>query len=430
MNERLLQFIWQFKYFNQSSLCTTGGKALQIVHPGNFNRNAGPDFSEAKIKIADTVWVGNVELHVKASDWLQHNHASDKNYNNIILHVVWINDKIIFDSNHQPISTLELQSLVPKILLQRFEHLMQTADAIPCAFALPVLNEVSWLSWKERLIAERLTEKSNTIMQWLQQCNNNWEEVFWISLCRSFGMKVNADVFEQIAKAVPVNLLAKHKNQIHQLEALLLGQAGLLNQEFEDDYAMLLQKEYTFLRKKYSLQTVNKQPAFLRMRPPNFPTIRLAQLAMLVYKSSHLFSKIKSAKNANEIFQWFDVTANDFWNYHYTLTDEANYQQKTLGKAFLQHLIINTVAPVLFAYSVNKNENGWKEKSLNFLMELQPEENTITKQWKQYNVTNKNALESQALIHLKNNYCDNKKCLDCTVGVKLMRESSIVNREL
>ena len=422
MNERLLQFIWQFRYFNQSSLCTTGGSVLQIIHPGNLNRNEGPDFSEAKIKINNTIWVGNIELHVYASDWRQHKHASDKNYDNVILHVVWIHDEEISDNNLQPIPALELQSLVPKITLQRFEHLMQTADEISCAFALPVLNEVGWLSWKERLIAERLEQKSILITQWLEQSNNNWEEVFWISLCRSFGMKVNADAFEQIAKIVPVNLLAKHKNQIHQLEALLLGQAGLLNENFEDAYAIMLQKEYKFLAKKYSLECLNKQPAFLRMRPSNFPTLRLAQLAMLVYQSNHLFSKIKSAKRINEIFQWFDVTANDFWNYHYTLTDEASYQQKTLGKSFIQHIIINTVVPVLFAYAINKNENSWKEKSLNFLMELQFEQNIITKQWKRHNVSNKNALDSQALIHLKNNYCDKKKCLDCAVGVKLLKQ--------
>ena len=421
MNERLLQFIWQFRYFNQSSLQTADNKSLQVIHPGNLNRNAGPDFSEAKIKIDNTLWVGNVELHVCASQWHQHNHASDKNYSNIILHVVWLNDATIFDGNKQPVTTLELQSIVPKIILQRFEHLMQTADEIACSFALPVLSEVAWLGWKERLVAERLQQKSNMIMQWLAACNNNWEEVFWISLCRSFGMKVNADVFEQVAKTIPVTLLAKHKNQIHQLEALLLGQAGLLNENFEDAYAILLKKEYKFLSKKYDLKPVNKQPAFLRMRPSNFPTLRLAQLAMLVYQSNHLFSKIKSAKKLSEIFQWFDVVANDFWNYHYTLNDEAAFIKKSVGKSFIQHIIINAIVPVLFAYAINKNENALREKSLNWLMEIEPEQNRITRQWKSYGVTNQNALHSQALIHLKNNYCIAKKCLDCALGVKLLR---------
>lgn len=421
MNERLLQFIWQFRYYNQSSLHTADDKPLQILHPGTLNLNSGPDFSGARIKIGDTIWAGNIELHVYASDWRRHKHSSNKSYSNIILHVVWVNDEMLLDSNHHPVATLEMQSLVAKITLQRFEHLMHTADEIPCAFALPVLNEVGWLSWKERLAAERLQQKSGLIMQWLKEYNNNWEEVFWISLCRSFGMKVNAELFEQIAKSVPVNLLGKHKNQIHQLEALLLGQAGLLNKDFEDDYAILLKREYKFLSKKYGLKTLNKQPDFLRMRPSNFPTLRLAQLAMLVYRSNHLFSKVRSAQKLNEILQWFDVTANDFWHYHYTLNDEASYKQKSVGRSFIQHIIINGIVPVLFAYAFHKNENAWRERSLNWLMELQPELNIITRQWKKYNVDNKNALHSQALIHLKNSYCNKKKCLECAIGVKLLR---------
>ena len=235
-------------------------------------------------------------------------------------------------------------------------------------------------------------------------------------------MKVNADVFEDIAKTISVNLLAKHKNQVNQLEALLLGQAGLLNENFEDAYAIMLQKEYGFFAKKYALQPVNKSPAFLRMRPSNFPTLRLAQLAMLVYQSSHLFSKIKTAKKVNEIFKWFDITANDFWNYHYTLNDETAYHPKTLGRDFIQHIIINTIVPVLFTYAIMKKEEAFKEKALDFLMELEPEQNAITTQWKKHGVTNQNALHSQALIFLKNNYCNKKLCLECAVGVKLLKE--------
>lgn len=422
MNERLLQFIWQFQYFNHTSLATTEEKSLQIIHPGILNKNAGPDFSEAKIKIDNTTWVGNIELHIKSSDWLQHKHSTDKNYNNVILHVVWLHDKEIKDANDNDIPTLELQSLVPKIMLQKFERLMNTNDFIPCSFNLPVLIEVGWLSWKERLIVERLEAKSIFILNKLQQLNNNWEETFWQMLARGFGMKVNADAFEETAKSLSVNILAKHKNQIHQLEALLLGQAGLLQQQFEDSYAIMLQKEYQFLSKKYLLNPINKKPDFLRMRPNNFPTIRLAQLAMLIHQSSHLFSKIKTAKSANEIFQWFDITANDFWNYHYTLTDENIYQQKQTGKSFIQHIIINSIVPVFFAYGLVRSEYIWKDKAVNFLMQLQPEQNIITKQWKNFHVENKNAFDSQALIHLKNNYCNNKRCLDCAVGTKLLRE--------
>lgn len=422
MNERLLQFIWQFQYFNRISLATTDEKSLHILHPGILNKNAGPDFSEAKIKLGNTTWVGNIELHIKSSDWLQHKHSADKNYNNIILHVVWLHDKEIKDANGNNIPTFELQSLVPKMMLQKFERLMETNDFIPCFFSLPALNEVGWLAWKERLIVERLEKKSELIITKLQQVNNNWEETFWQMLARGFGMKVNADAFEEMAKSLPVNILAKHKNQIHQLEALLLGQAGLLQSNFEDSYAVMLQKEYQFLAKKYALNRINKKPDFLRMRPNNFPTIRLAQLAMLIHQSSHLFSKIKTAKNVNEIFKWFDITANDFWNYHYTLIDEQIFQPKQTGKTFIQHIIINAIVPVLFAYGLVRNEHIWKDTAINFLVQLRAEQNVITRQWKSYNVENKNAFDSQALIHLKNNYCNAKRCLDCAVGTKLLRE--------
>ena len=422
MNERLLQFIWQFQYFNHTYLTTVDDKNLQIIHPGSLNQNAGPDFSEAKIKIDDTTWIGNIELHIKSSHWLQHNHTNDKNYGNVILHIVWLHDKEIKDANGNNIATLELQSLVPKITLQKFERLMNATDFIPCSFALPVLNEVAWLAWKERLIIERLEKKSESIIYNLQQLNNYWKEVFWQTLARSFGMKVNADAFEEIAKALPLNILSKHKNQINQLEALLLGQAGLLNNKFEDAYAVMLQKEYKFLANKYALKPINRSPDFLRMRPNNFPTLRLAQLAILIYQSSHLFSKIKTAKHVNEIFQWFDVTANDFWNYHYTLTDETAYHTRPLGRSFIQHIIINAIVPVFFAYGLVRNEHVWKDKAVNWLMQLQPEQNIITRQWKLFKVENKNSFDSQALIHLKNNYCNFKKCLDCAVGTKLLRE--------
>lgn len=422
MNEKLLQFIWQFQYFNRTQLFTTDEKPLQIIHQGTLNKNGGPDFSEAKIKIGNTFWVGNIELHVNASHWLLHHHSTNKDYNKIILHVVWLNDKNIQDANDNIIPTLELQSLVAKILLQKFEQLMNAETFIPCSFSLPVLNEVSWLAWKERLLIERLEIKSASILNWLKHTNNNWEEVFWISLARSFGMKVNADAFEAIAKSISINILSKHKHQIHQLESLLLGQAGLLNENFEDDYAVMLQKEYKFLSIKYSLKPVNKKPDFLRMRPNNFPTIRLAQLAMLICQSSHLFSKIRFAKNTSEIFQWFNITANDFWNYHYTLTDENLYQPKLTGRSFIQHIIINTIVPVFFVYGEMRNEHEWKDKALQFLMQLQPEQNNITKQWKLFSVENKSAFDSQALIHLKNNYCNFKRCLECSVGTKLLRQ--------
>jgi len=314
MTERLLQFIWQFQYFNALALTDVDGEPLAILHPGTLNTNQGPDFSEAKVKVGNTLLVGNVELHLKTSDWDSHQHTTDSNYNSIILHVVWQHDKQ--PENAPACAVLVLQDRVSTLLLQQYEALMQADSFVPCAQHLPALSDVAWLSWKERLAAERLERKAAEIIHRLQQTKQHWEEVFWWMLARNFGIKVNADLFEQVAQSISINILAKHKNQIHQLEALLLGQANLLNSKMEEAYPTMLQKEYQFLKQKYQLVQPKKSPDFLRMRPANFPTVRLAQLAMLVNQSSHLFSTIKSTATVKEIQQLFDVTANDYWHYH------------------------------------------------------------------------------------------------------------------
>ena len=421
MNEKLLQFIWQFQYFNKSALTTVDGSSLIIMHPGDFNHDQGPDFSEAKIKLNNTIWAGNVEIHNEASQWHTHHHTNDPNYSNIILHVVWKNDTAITDGNVQLIPTLELQPLVSKLMLQQYEQLMNAKGFVPCENHLPALSEVGWLAWKERLAAERLQRKAAIVIQNLQQANNHWEEVFWWQLAKNFGAKVNAEPFEQMAKTISVNILAKHKNQINQLEALLLGQSNLLNGDYSEDYPKMLQREYKFLSNKYQLKPINKAPDFLRMRPANFPTIRLAQLAMLVYNSTHLFSKILEISNLNELRKLLDVTANDYWHYHYRLDEATSYKPKNLGNLMTDNIIINTVVPVLFAYGMHHNIQQWKDRAIQYLTQLPREKNNITNAWKQHEVINENALDSQALIELKNNYCDFKRCLQCAVGNKILK---------
>jgi len=421
MNEKLLQFIWQFQYFNKSSLTTIDGTHLQIIHQGNFNTNQGPDFSEARIKIGNTTWVGNIEIHTNASHWHNHNHAGDANYTNIILHVVWHNDSPVNDVNGQPIATLELQQLVPKIMLEHYAQLMGAKGFVPCENYLPALTEMGWLSWKERLVVERLQRKSEHVLLYLHQSNNHWEEVFWWMLAKNFGMKVNAEIFEQVAKSIPVNILAKHKNQVNQLEALLLGQAGLLAGDFTEDYPLMLQREYRFLAAKFKLQPVGKKPDFLRMRPANFPTVRFAQLAMLVHKSTHLFSAVLEVKDINGLKKLLNVTANDYWHYHYMLDEQTVFKPKNLGESMAENIIINTVIPVLFAYGIYHKEQQWKDAAIAYATQLPPEQNAITKQWKTKNVSNENALDSQALTELKNNYCNHKHCLNCAVGNKILK---------
>ncbi len=417
MTEQLLQYIWQFQYFNLNDLTTTEGERVIIINRGTHNKNQGPDFLKASIKIADTTWVGNVELHTNASQWVDHRHSGDKNYKNIILHVVWKNDKKL----DLPFPVLELQSRVSKLLLGRYNELMKAGTFIPCEKNIQQAGQLTWMAWKERLLVERLQEKSAIVLQYLAESTNHWEEIFWWLLARNFGMKVNSEAFEKIARSIPVNILAKHKNQVQQLEALLLGQAGMLQGNFADTYVIMLQKEYAFLQKKYQLTPINIPVHQLRMRPSNFPAVRLAQLAMLVHNSSHLFSKIIALENVKELRYLLDITANDFWHYHYVPGEASEYNEKRVGAQMVENIMINTIAPVLFAYAQHTRENQYKDKALQWLEQIAAEKNSITKGYTALGVKVKTAQDSQALIQLKNNYCNQKRCLECAVGNKILK---------
>lgn len=416
MNERLLQFIWQFQHFNKSRLATTTGEAVQVIFPGQHNSNQGPDFSDAKIRIGNTLWAGTVELHIYASGWEKHRHQHDKNYRNVILHVVWLDDGY---AGTAPI--LELKNRVPTILLQHYEELMKSSAFIPCGRSIHSVREITWKSWKERLLAERLLRKAKTVEAYLEQNRYHWEETFWWLLARGFGMKVNAEAFETVARSVPVKILARHKNQLFQIEALLFGQAGLLDKEFKEEYPGLLKREYQFLQSKYALRPTRIPILFLRMRPGNFPTVRLAQLAMLVHHSAHLFSKIKEAGSISDVKKWLDVAAGDYWHSHYRFDESAGFKKKSLGAAMIDNIVINTMVPVLFAYGNYHHEQQYKDKALQWLEETTAESNSIVKGFSQAGMENRSAYDSQSLIELKNEYCSKKRCLDCSVGNFLLK---------
>ncbi len=423
MKEDLLQYIWQFQYFNNKELQTISGEKIHIQFQGSHNYNQGPDFTEAKIKIGATIWAGNVEIHINSSDWNLHNHSSDPNFENIILHVVWNHDTEITGSGNQPLPTLELQERVPKLLLDKYRELMETARYIPCENQVHQINELTLTNWKQRLLAERLVTKSEKVLAILQETNFHWEETFWRLIAGNFGLKVNSAVFRKIAESLPVSMLAKHKNSIHHLEALLFGQSGLLNKNFEEKYPVLLQKEFKFYKQKYKLQPLDGKLFFLRMRPANFPTIRLAQLAALIHESEHLFSKIKDSKEVRELKGMLDVTANDYWNYHYVFDEETTFKKKKLGSAMINNIIINTVVPVVFAYGFHHDEKAYREKAIRWLEDIPEEKNAITKGFELLNFSNKNAADSQALIQLKNEYCNKKRCLHCAIGNSLLKRS-------
>jgi hypothetical protein len=416
MNEKLFQYIWQFRHFNSNELATVENEPLQVLHPGTLNTNQGPDFLDAKIKIGNTIWAGSVELHLRSSDWKTHKHSEDKNYKNVILHVVW-QDNIDLQL---PFPTLELQSKIPKLLLSKYDELMNTNAFIACQNTIHTIEPFIWNSWKDRLLAERLHDKAERIFDYIKINNNHWEETFWWLLARNFGIKVNSDAFEKIAQSISINILAKHKNQIHQTEALLFGQAGLLENDLTEAYPKMLQKEYLFWKSKYKLTPIKILLHFLRMRPSNFPTVRLAQLAMLIHNSTHLFGQIRDSNSLKEVKKLLNVTANDYWHYHYTLDETSAFKEKSLGTQMINNILINTIVPVLFAYGQYHKEQQYKDKALLWMEEIAAEKNEITKGFTALTITNNNALDSQALIQLKNNYCNQKRCLACAVGNQLI----------
>jgi hypothetical protein len=417
MTERLLQYIWQFQHFNRHELTTTGGEPVFVFSPGMYNTNQGPDFFNARIRIGPVTWSGSVELHLHTSDWNKHAHENDPHYSNVMLHVVWEDDG---DVNDLPV--LELKSRISKLLLQRYQSLLQSTAFIPCGKKITHLEDIAWQSWKDRLLAERLLRKAAITNIFLQQNNFHWEETFWWLLARGFGSHLNADFFESVARSVPLALLARHKSQLHQLEALLLGQAGLLNEEYQEDYAILLQKEYQFLRRKYELCPVHGQPVFLRMRPVNFPTVRLAQLAMLIHQTSHLFTRVKEAAQAKDIRLWLDVTANDYWHYHYRLGELTSFRPKKLGMAMADSIIINTIIPILFAYGHYHQEESLRQRVLQWLDDMPAETNAIIHGYRELGMQANTAGDTQALLELKSQYCNQRKCLDCSVGNALLKK--------
>lgn len=420
-----MQFIWQFQYFNKNELCTQNGEPLFILAAGQYNVNQGPDFTDARVIIGNTTWAGTIELHIKTGDWNRHKHHDDRNYNNVILHVVWEDDGAY--TGHpsylqQGVAVLELKSRVPKILLQRYEDLMQSAAFIPCQKSIQSVKDITWSSWKESLLAMRLMRKAGVVEEYLKQNNFHWEETFWWLLARNFGMKVNGEAFEAIARSLPLTLLARHKNQLHQLEALLMGQGGLLENNFTEKYPGMIQSEYRFLQRKYNLQPISMPLHLLRMRPGNFPAVRLAELAKLVHESVHLFARIKEAASANAIRHLFDITANDYWHYHYHYDEASSFRKKKIGEAMIDNIIINTVVPVLFAYGNYHNDEKTKWRALECLEQVRPEKNRITHGFRTLNIRAINARDSQALIELRNEFCEKRKCLECALGNAILKQ--------
>ena len=417
MTEAFLHYLWKYKLLNLNELITVDGIPVSVISPGLHNFNSGPDFSNAKIKIGDTTWAGNVEIHLRTSDWLKHGHQYDKAYDNIILHVVHHHDKEI--NSNAPV--LELKQKFDPSLWIRFEKMITAYQFVPCEKHINEIDKIVLDSWLERLIVERLENKSEAILNSLELNKNNWEETFYHLIARNFGFKINSVPFELLAKSLPLHILAKHKNSLFQIEALLFGQAGLLADIFEDDYPNKLKKEYQYLRKKFNLNPVEEYLwKFMRLRPVNFPTIRIAQFAQLILKSTNLFSKIREAGNSKEILNYFNLQASDYWNDHFVFDKHSRCKVKTFGASSMYNVVINTVVPMLFVYGKYHNYEKMVQKSMELLEAVPAEDNTIIRGWSGFGLEPKTAYESQALIQLKNEYCVQKKCLNCAIGAKII----------
>jgi len=412
MNEELLQFIWRYRYFNHSGLQTISGNHLKIEYSGLLNTNQGPDFLDAKIYIDDILLAGSVELHVKSSDWIRHHHSNDIRYSNVILHVVWE-----YDGSDIPfVQVLELKGRVARSMLDMYNKLMQKEVLLPCMPLLHHVEEIVWTSWKERLVANRMEYRIADITKRIIRSSGSIEESFWQTLARSWGMPLNSDVFEAVASSLPVSLLSRHRYRIHQIEALLFGQAGLLNEEFSDPYPVMLQKEYLFLKGKYNLNHVDGSLKFLRMRPPEFPTVRLAQMAMLVHQSGFFFSAIKELESVKDIIDLLQVNANDFWHRHYTFKQESVYMPKQAGKETIQRVLVNAVIPFLYYCAKEEKNEQLRQRVIGWLFELPPEKNKWISEWNRAGVGSGHAFDTQALLELRKNFCEQKRCLECAVG--------------
>jgi hypothetical protein len=421
MNEQFFQFIWQYTLYDTTQLLSTTGEKIVVQYSGKKNTDSGPDFEEAKIKIGNTLWVGNVELHLKTSDWYRHGHQKNKSYDNVILHIVLDNDMPIDAASTIPVVAMR-EHISPQVI-KNYEVLQYASRNIPCSSHLAKVNSLVKESWLSRLLAERWESKFAEWDALLAQNAGDWRVLLYWRLAANFGFKTNAAPFLALAQSLPVNILGRHHKNLFQIEALFFGQAGMLAQDFEEEYPFKLKQEYEYLQKKYKLKPIQVQLwKFMRMRPANFPSIRIAQFAALVHQSLHLFTQIISASSLKDLTELFEVTASDYWDNHFRLDEiRKGSSPKNLGLDSVHNIIINTLAPVRFMYSSRSGLGNHCESSMSLLEQLSPEKNKIINEWGDVDWKPQNAAQSQALIQLYNQYCSTKKCLTCSIGHNIIR---------
>lgn len=422
MTEEFLYHIWKYKLFNLNNLKTTFGESIRIQSVGRRNNESGPDFIDAQIQIDHVLWIGLVEIHVNASDWWKHKHQLDPIYQKVILHVVWNYDKDVFDCNENKIPVLELKGRVSKSLVSTFYKKGNPVDSFVCSGLTHYLNDFETQNWLSRLLVDRLEKKVKIIEQVYQHFKGDWSQTFYNMLLKNLGFKVNALPMQLMGQNVPFRILLKSSDHLERLEAILLGCGGFLEGKMEDEYAYQLQKEFKHQQHKYELVILDKSLWKLgKVRPGNFPQIRLSQLAQIIHDYGDLFQKFirdfKIDMDLNEL----NVKATDYWDTHYTLGEVSSRKEKRLGRNSVHNILINTVAPMLFFYGKEMGAHFYQELSIDLLERLPGENNSIIKAWEENNIFAKQASIGQALIELTYTYCDRKKCLECGIGIQILR---------
>jgi hypothetical protein len=406
MKEELLHFIWQSKRLLVNELRTVTGQKLDVLHPGTYNADAGPDFFNSKISLEHTTWAGNIEVHIKSSDWTAHRHHTDSAYDNVILHVVLHYDKPAYTSTGYELPTLELRHILPPFLLKRYERLMQSRRYIACEELFAVPDDLKLNAWITRLLIERIEQKTDTLQWLLNETQQNWEQSFYVFTARYFGFKTNAQPFVWLARSLPLQVIAKHKNSLFQLEALVLGMSGLPALEHKFPEWKSHKQEFEFLALKYGLKPLQPDVwKFSRTRPANFPSVRLLQFARLIYHSSHLLSKVLDAK-----------TLTDLRNL-YTCEHEG---KRVLSDDSIDLLLVNSVLPAIFLYGKTHNRAGLCDRVLEMYEQIPAESNAITRYFKKAGIPVKNSFDAQAVIQLKTAYCEAQKCLHCAIGKEVL----------
>lgn len=423
MKEDFLHYLWKFKKFDTLNLKSAQGELITILKIGDYLELSGPDFFNAHIEIGHQKWAGNVEIHLKSSDWYLHNHENDPAYQNVILHVVWENDTAIFREDNTEIPVLILKDYVSKEIIDNYTALITPKTWISCEKQIKNIDQFVFKSWQERLFLERLERKSKFIYDLLEETNQDWEAVLFCLLAKNFGLNTNGNSFLQISKSIPFSIIRKESFENENLEALFFGNAGLLNVEKEDVYFKDLNFRYFYLLHKYQLERTFVDPVqFFKLRPDNFPTIRLSQLAGLYHKYQNLFSKICHLKSLESVYELFDILASNYWLNHYQFDKESPKKAKSLSKSFLDLIVINTIIPIQFAYSATLGEPDI-ESLIDFMNQVAPEKNAVIDKFISFGIKSKNAFESQTLLELKNEYCNHKSCLKCAIGVDLLKNN-------